>query len=55
VISGKLDPSKISAVGMGESAPVTKADDCSNKLSRARLTTCLQPDRRVEVKVTSTR
>ncbi|WP_291010720.1 OmpA family protein [Hydrogenophaga sp.] len=55
VVSGKLDPTKISAVGMGESAPVTKLEDCSDKLPRAQLITCLQPDRRVEVEVTGTR
>jgi OOP family OmpA-OmpF porin len=55
VISGKLDPSKISAVGMGGAAPVTKAGDCADKLPRAQLITCLQPDRRVEVEVTGSR
>jgi OOP family OmpA-OmpF porin len=55
VTSGKLDPTKISAVGKGESMPLTKAEDCSDKLSRAKLITCLQPDRRVEVEVSGTR
>jgi OOP family OmpA-OmpF porin len=55
VTSGKIDPTKISAVGKGESMPVTKAGDCSDKLSRAKLITCLQPDRRVEVEVSGTR
>jgi len=55
VSSGKIDPTKISAVGKGESMPVTKAEDCSDKLSRAKLITCLQPDRRVEVEVSGTR
>jgi len=55
VTTGKIDPAKISAVGKGESAPVTKSEDCSDKLPRAQLITCLQPDRRVEVEVTGTR
>jgi OmpA-OmpF porin, OOP family len=55
VTSGKLDPSKISAVGMSEGSPVTQAADCPDKLSRVQLITCLQPDRRVEVEVSGTR
>lgn len=55
VTTGKIDPTKISAVGKGESAPVTQLADCSDKLPRAQLITCLQPDRRVEVEVTGTR
>jgi OOP family OmpA-OmpF porin len=55
VTSGKIDPTKISAVGKGESAPVTKAEDCPDKLSRAQMIICLQPDRRVEVEVSATR
>jgi OmpA-OmpF porin, OOP family len=55
VTSGKLDPAKISAVGMSEGSPVTQPGDCSDKLSRAQTITCLQPDRRVEVEVTGTR
>jgi OmpA-OmpF porin, OOP family len=55
VTSGKLDPAKISAVGMSEGSPVTQAADCSDKLARAQLITCLQPDRRVEVEVSGTR
>lgn len=55
VTSGGLDASKMSAVGKGESTPVTKAEDCQGSLPRARLIACLQPDRRVEVEVTGTR
>lgn len=55
VNSGRIDPAKISAVGKGESAPITTAADCSDKLSRSQLITCLQPDRRVDVEVTGTR
>lgn len=55
VTQGKIDPTKIRAVGKGESMPVTKAEDCADQLSRAQLITCLQPDRRVEVEVSGTR
>lgn len=55
VSRGKLDPSKISAVGRGEGSPVTQAGDCPDKQSRASLIACLQPDRRVEVEVNATR
>ncbi len=55
MISGNLDPFKISAVGMGEAAPVTKTGDCADKLPRAQLIACLQSDRRVEVEVTGSR
>lgn len=55
VNTGRVDPSKISAVGKGKSMPVTTAADCSDKLPRAQLITCLQPDRRVDVEVTGTR
>ncbi|MBT9553433.1 MAG: OmpA family protein [Hydrogenophaga sp.] len=55
VTRGKLDPSKISAVGKGEGSPVTQAADCPDKQSRTSLITCLQPDRRVEVEVSGTR
>ncbi|MDP1895523.1 MAG: OmpA family protein [Hydrogenophaga sp.] len=55
VNSGRLDPARISAVGKGESMPITTAADCSDKLPRAQLIACLQPDRRVDVEVTGTR
>ena len=55
VTQGKIDPAKITAVGKGESMPVTKAEDCADKLPRTQLITCLQPDRRVEVEVSGTR
>lgn len=55
VTSGRLDGSKISAVGKGESMPVTKAEDCKGNQRTAALVACLQPDRRVDVEVTGTR
>ena len=41
---------KSDAIGKGEREPVTQ--NCSNKLPRAVLITCLQPDRRVTIEVT---
>ena len=55
VVHGKIDPAKISAIGMSEGSPVTVLADCSDRLPRARLIECLQPDRRVEIEVTGTR
>lgn len=55
VIHGAQDPGKITAVGKGESQPVTQAADCSDRLPHNQLIACLQPDRRVEVEVTGTR
>lgn len=55
VTSGKLDGSKISAVGKGETMPVTKPGDCKGTKPTATLVACLQPDRRVDVEVTGTR
>lgn len=55
VIHGRIDPTRIGAKGMSESAPVTGAADCADSLPRAQLIECLQPDRRVEIEVTGTR
>lgn len=55
VVHGKIDPAKISATGMSEGSPVTALADCTDRLSRAQLIECLQPDRRVEIEVTGTR
>lgn len=41
---------RVEAIGKGESEPVTT--QCSNKLPRAQLISCLQPDRRVTIEVT---
>ena len=53
--AGKLDANKISAIGKGESTPVTRPGDCKGVQPSAKLIACLQPDRRVEVEVTGTR
>jgi OOP family OmpA-OmpF porin len=55
VATGKLDASKISAVGKSESQPLTKAADCVGNQQTAQLVACLQPDRRVEIEVVGSR
>ncbi len=51
---GGIDAARISAIGRGESAPVTKLSDCPGAAPTAALIACLQPDRRVEVEVHGT-
>jgi len=53
--SGGIEAQKISAVGKGETQPVTKPEECQGKKANAKLIACLQRDRRVEVEVTGTR
>jgi OmpA-OmpF porin, OOP family len=55
VSAGGLDPSKVTATGKGESAPVSKTEDCKGNAQTAQLVACLQPDRRVDIEVTGTR
>ena len=55
ITTGGLAAAKVSAVGKGESAPVTKPEDCKGNKQSPKLIACLQPDRRVEVEVTGTR
>jgi OOP family OmpA-OmpF porin len=55
VTAGRLDASKISAAGKGETLPVTKPGDCKGTQHTPALVACLQPDRRVDVEVTGTR
>lgn len=55
VSSGGIDGAKITAVGKGESTPVTKPGECVGNKPTPKLIACLQPDRRVEVEVTGTR
>lgn len=55
VTSGKVDPTKVTAVGKGEGSPVTTADACKGNKPSAALISCLQPDRRVEIEVSGTR
>ena len=55
VSSGGVESGKVSAVGKGESTPVTKPGDCKGDKPSPKLIACLQPDRRVDVEVTGTR
>lgn len=50
-----IDASRISAVGKGESNPMTKPEDCKGNKATPALIACLQPDRRVDVEVTGER
>jgi OOP family OmpA-OmpF porin len=54
VSAGGVDASRISAVGMSESQPATKPDDCRGSKPTPKLIACLQPDRRVDVEVSGT-
>ncbi len=54
LVSRDIPADRIKAEGMGESQPVTKAGDCVGGTS-AKVIACLQPDRRVDVEVTSTK
>ena len=55
ISAGGDDASKISAVGKGETMPVTKPGDCRGNTRTKALVACLQPDRRVDVEVTGTK
>lgn len=50
-----IDGSRISAVGKGETNPMTKPEDCKGKKATPALIACLQPDRRVDVEVVGER
>ena len=54
VSAGGVDAGRISAVGKGETQPLTKAEDCRGTKPNAKLIACLQPDRRVDVEVSGT-
>jgi OOP family OmpA-OmpF porin len=49
-----IDAARIQAIGKGETQPVTKAGECDGPKS-ARVIACLQPDRRVEIELVSSR
>lgn len=55
VESGGIPATKISAKGVNGSDPVTKPGDCVGKVATAKLISCLQPDRRVDIQVTGSR
>lgn len=54
VSTGGVDAARVSAVGKGESQPVTKTEDCRGAKANPKLIACLQPDRRVDVEVSGT-
>lgn len=53
LVSKGIDPDRIRTEGKGETQPVTKPGECAGKKS-AKVTACLQPDRRVDIEVTGT-
>lgn len=55
VSNGQVDAAKITAVGKGETTPVTKPEDCKGNKATKALIACLQPDRRVDIEVVGTR
>lgn len=55
VESGGMPAAKISAKGVNGSDPVTKPGDCFGKVATAKLISCLQPDRRVDIQVNGAR
>lgn len=55
VSAGGLDAAKVTAVGKGESNPVTQPGDCKGNKATPALIACLQPDRRVVVEVSGMR
>lgn len=50
-----IPTSKVSAQGVGETAPVTKTEDCKGTAKTQALILCLQPDRRVDLEVTGSK
>jgi OOP family OmpA-OmpF porin len=54
LVSQGVESKNVNASGKGEMQPVTKSGDCKGGKS-AKLITCLQPDRRVEVEVSGSR
>lgn len=55
ISAGGVDTNRITAVGKGETMPVTKAGECRGNKPTPALIACLQPDRRVDVEVTATK
>jgi OOP family OmpA-OmpF porin len=52
---GGIPARKIAAKGVEESDPVTRPGECKGEKATQRLIHCLQPDRRVDVEVTSSK
>jgi OOP family OmpA-OmpF porin len=53
--AGRIDAARVAASAKGESAPVTRPEECRGNHPDRQLIACLQPDRRVTVEVTGTR
>jgi OOP family OmpA-OmpF porin len=53
--SAGIPADKITAKGMGKTAPLTKPGECKGGKASKKLVACLAPDRRVEVEVAATR
>ena len=54
LISSNIPANRITAEGKGETQPMTKAGECTGAKS-AKVITCLQPDRRVDVDMSGTK
>jgi OOP family OmpA-OmpF porin len=54
LVGQNIPADRITSTGKGETEPVTKAGECVGT-TRAKLITCLQPDRRVDVEMTGTK
>lgn len=54
LVSKGIDANNVQAFGKGETQPMTKSGDCTGGKS-AKLISCLQPDRRVEIEITGSR
>ena len=54
LVTRNVPANVINAKGLGETQPVTKAGECTGRRS-AKLISCLQPDRRVDVEVVGTK
>ena len=55
VVQGRVAPAKLRVSGKGETAPVTRPEDCKGQAATPQLIACLQPDRRVVVEVNGLR
>ena len=55
VDSAGIPASKIEAIGVGETHPITSHGECKGKKATKKLMACLAPDRRVEVEVKAER
>jgi OOP family OmpA-OmpF porin len=54
LVSKGIPANRVYTEGKGLTQPVTKPDQCPNKLGRAKLIACLQPDRRADIELIGT-